>query len=355
MAKYLILSATYWSWHNAAKNAIIDFLDQTWNETMVLDLVKFMWKKWESSKKFYEFSTEKIPFIWQITYFLFEIKLYQKLFWIYINLFYQKSFDKILQEYKPDYIINLFPDWIKFLKNYFLKFKKTSKTATIITDAINIWLPWYYWNEVIDQYFVIDKWSKDTFNKKFKHKRDNINVSFFPIEEKYFTNKINITNKKIIFILTGINKDFAVNFLGNLQKESFFEKIIICWWRNKTLFDLLKNNLSDTRFEFHDFPNIKETLKTIDIAIAKPGWAIMAECIANDVFLISPTFIPGQEEWNIKLLELSWVGFFEKNPEKIVSKIKENSFYKNLDNFKKIKRQDSVKYIIDSLKAMDLK
>lgn len=60
----------------------------------------------------------------------------------------------------------------------------------------------------------------------------------------------------------------------------------------------------DTRFCFTEFIDIKNELKNIDIFISKPGGALMCECIAQDVPIISPSFTPGQEEGNIKLMQI---------------------------------------------------
>jgi hypothetical protein len=347
--KYLILTASYWSWHNAAKDSIANYLKNKWEDSKVVDLIDLMWTKWANSKKFYEFSIKEMPILWHMAYMLLEISLYNAIICKYIWFTYQKAFNKIISEYSPDNVICLFPDWIKFLDNYFLSNKKTFNTCAVITDSIEIWTPWNYWSESIDEYFVIDKWSKEAFIKKFNHIKDNVNVSFFPIEEKNFTDKKQINNKKILFLLSWIKKEFSINLLKWLQKDKHFKSIAVCWWRNRELLNFLKSLKFDKRFIFLEYPNIREMLKNYDIMVSKPWWAIMAECIANDTILISPSYIPWQEFWNIKLLQKSWTWFFENDVWELIKKIKGNDLSAMLGNFQNVKNKESIKYIIDKL------
>lgn len=72
--------------------------------------------------------------------------------------------------------------------------------------------------------------------------------------------------------------------------------------RNTRLYNSLSKYVFGNSVEFHEYIPLKESLKGIDIMISKPGGAILAECIANDVLLIAPHFTPGQEEGNIELI-----------------------------------------------------
>lgn len=88
-------------------------------------------------------------------------------------------------------------------------------------------MPWYFSSDIIDNFFVLDKNTKSIFKKKFKHKKNNVNVSFFPIEEKYFIDKETIQNKHIMILLTGLKLDFITSLLQKLKEETFYDKIKI--------------------------------------------------------------------------------------------------------------------------------
>jgi hypothetical protein len=75
----------------------------------------------------------------------------------------------------------------------------------------------------------------------------------------------------------------------------------------------------------------------------------MSECIATDVPIISPSFIPGQEEWNIRLMKEAWVWIFEDNPERVIFYLKYLDFNKFLPNFKNLKKKNSIEFIIEKM------
>jgi len=84
----------------------------------------------------------------------------------------------------------------------------------VVTDAINIQSFWYVRPKYVTQYFVIDEYTKQNFIKKFDYPEDKVQVSFFPILPEKFVNKKKISNKKILLLLTGLEKDFVDDFLS---------------------------------------------------------------------------------------------------------------------------------------------
>lgn len=347
--KYLILSASYGSGHNVARDNISNYLRGKWDIVQSLDLTDLLKKWWDNSRKFYAFS-EKIPFLWDATFNLLDQEFTNELLNLLFKSVYQKKFNEIIDEFNPDYVICTFPNWPVFIRNYTLKNKKTFKSAVIITDSIEIGMPWFYGCENIDYFFVIDDFSNKEFKRKFNHIKNNVFTSFFPIEEKYFIDKKTIKNENISILLTWLKKPFMLNLLELLKKEDFYKEINIIKWRNAKLFASLKKEVKNVKIKYHEFLDIKENLKNIDIFIAKPGWAIMSECIATDTPIISPSFIPGQEEWNIRLMKKAWVWLFEDNPEKVVFHLKYLDFNKFLPNFKNIKKKNAIEFIVEKMK-----
>lgn len=348
MKKYLILTASYWSWHNTAAEAIEKYLVNKWDNVDILDLTDLLKKWWDNSRKFYSLS-EKMPFIWDATFTLLDQQFTNEILNIIFKSIYQKEFNDIVNNIKPDYIICTFPNWPIFINNYCNLYGKKFTTCSIITDAIEIWMPWYFCSWIIDYFFFIDENSKIYFRRKFKHKINNLNVSFFPIETKYFLDKSKIGNQNIAILLTWMKKDFVIKLLEWLKKEFFYKQILVIKWRNDKLFNKLKVKNNDSRFEYYDFISIKEELKNIDIFITKPGWAIMSECIAQDVPIIAPNYIPWQEEWNIKLIEIENLWIYEDKPEKIIFDLKYIDWNKFLPNFQNVKKSNSIESIIKTI------
>jgi processive 1,2-diacylglycerol beta-glucosyltransferase len=350
MKKYLILTASYWTGHNAAASAIKNHLEPLWHKIKTVDLTELLKKWWDNSRKFYAF-TEKVPFIWDATFNLLDQEFTNEILDIIFKSIYQKKFNEIVMDFKPDFIICTFPNWPALIRNYCKVNKKTFKTWVVVTDAIEIWMPWYYWKEIIDSYFVIDKWTKEMFASKFNHLdwKDNVHVSFFPLEKEYFLDKKTVSNKKILILLTWIKSTFANKLLEKLDEEDFYEEILIIKWRKDTLYKALKQKNTNKKIRFTDFVKIKDILKDYDLFIAKPGWTIMCESIAQDVPLISPSYIPGQEEWNIKLMLKENVWIYESDAEKVIFYMKFLDWSKFIPNFHRVKKQNAIEFIIEKL------
>lgn len=138
----------------------------------------------------------------------------------------------------------------------------------MITDAISMHSIWYLDDKKIDKYFVIDTYSKEIFKKKFSHKRDNVVVSFFPIEEDYFINKKKIDNKNIYILLSSLNENFVFELFERLSQENI--NVHILKGRNQLTFDILQNEYAGyNQFKFYNTFDLKKHYKDIDLFIGK--------------------------------------------------------------------------------------
>lgn len=348
--KYLIITASYWDWHNAAKNSIKNYLEEKWEIVQVFDYFSDMIKFKKLSQKFYKLSSEKYPLIRKYFLKILELKIWNILAKNYFTKKYSKVFNKIINDFNPDFIISVFPISQYFIWEYKKTYKYNFKFWVVITDA-TVPYPWYFEDNYIDKFFVYDDSAKDFLTKKLPKRKNDIITSFFPLESKYFFNKSKLKNKIIAILLTSFSFKFSKKLLENLDKQSFYDEILIIKWRNDFIYEKLKSEIKNPKFQYLDYINIKENLKDIDIFITKPWWAIISECIAHDVYVITPFFIPWQEKENIDLLERNNLWFYSRDINKILSFLKE--WHKNIDtkNFKKIKKINSIEIIIKSLKS----
>jgi processive 1,2-diacylglycerol beta-glucosyltransferase len=167
-----------------------------------------------------------------------------------------------------------------------------------------------------------------------------------------FYDKKKLSPEHIIVLLTGMKKKFSQEMLLALVRESAVKNITILQGRNKRLFSALKSSVDHPKCQFLEFINLKDVMKDHDIIIAKPGGALMSECIAQDVLLIAPCFMPGQEEGNIAFMKKARVGVYEEDPEAIISLITSPSLSKYCDYFKKIKNSHAIRDIINEVEKI---
>lgn len=352
MKKVLILTWSYGSWHNAAANNLKKEILNIGHTCDLLDIVDFFNKNalnlWDKTKYFYEDFCEKNKKIWEITFNIFDNAKIKKLLYAFRYPFLQETFDKYLKENNYDVVISIFPFWQLFLKHYVKHNKKNFKIWVFITDSINIHSVWYLPNDCIDKYFFIDEESKKEFIKKFNHKKDNLVVSFFPLNNQLFYYKNEIKVKNILFLLTSQEDDFSFKLLKKYLNTDY--NLLVVPWRNLSLYSKLKNDFKkEKNIIFYDRYDIKENIKNIDLIISKPGWAIIAESISNDIPFVITNYIPWQEEWNKKMIEKYELWFYERNVEKIFFKIKYIDFSRMIWNFKAVKKPNSIKIILENL------
>jgi len=347
--KILILTASYWAWHNVAANTLDNYYKNNWYETKVLDLVDFIDNfTWKTTQSFYQDFCSKHPKIWEKTFNILDNEKVKKILFSASYPVYQKKFNKVIEEYNPTIIVSVFPFWWSFIKHNIDKNWKNYKTWIMVTDSINIHSIWYLLWDYIDKYFLIDEFSKKEFIKKFNHKKDNIIVSFFPIEEKYFINKKNINNKEIYILLTWLDDKYVLTLISYFVNTQYNFKFIK--WRNNILFNKLKLEFNYNNFEYLDFINLRENYYNIWIFIWKAWGATMSECIATDTPMIIPTFIPWQEEGNVDLIKKAELWIYENNPENAKFLIMFLDWNKSLNGFKKIKKNKSIEIIFNNLK-----
>jgi len=346
--KVIILTASYWAWHNIAADTLSDFYKWKWYDIKIIDLVDFIsFFIWKTTQNFYQNFCSKYPKIWELTYNFLDIKIIKNIIFWFKYPFYQNKFDKIISEYNPDIILSVFPFWGGFIKHNIKNFWKKYKTWIIITDAIKIHSIWYLKWKYIDKYFVIDNFSKEEFIKKFKHKTNNLIVSFFPIKKSLFLDKSNINNKSIYILLTWVSYTYMSDLLDNFIKSDY--KIVIIKWRNDYLFNKLKLVNKYIEFSFINFINLRENYNNIWLFIWKAWGATISECIWTDTPIIIPVFIPGQEEWNVKLVEKYNVWFYEKDGYKTSLLIKNYHWNDMLHIFKDIKKNNNLELIYNWL------
>lgn len=345
--KYLILTGSFWDWHNAAKNWIKNHLEEKWEIVKVFDFANMLKSK-QFSQSFYKFCSEKYPILRKGFFKIVDLHSSNIIAKKYFTWRYSKEFDNMVNDFNPDYIISVFPISQYFVWHHKENHKLHFKYWVVITDS-SIPLPWYFEDKYIDKFFVIDDYAKNDLSKKLPHRKDDVITTFFPIEEKYFFDKLNLNNKIIAILLTWFPYEFCKRLLAKLIIEDFYEKIIIIKWRNDYVYNKIENEINDERYKYTTYLNIKDELKNIDIFISKPGWAIVSECIAQDTYMITPYYIEWQEKENIDFLEKYNLWFHTKSTSKIINFLK--AWYKEikLDIFKKIKNKDAIKDIINNL------
>lgn len=342
----LILTASYGSGHNAAAKALMKTAHEAWVETKVLDLVD-LFKHWgKLGQSFYDSVSTQHPYLRSKTFDLFDNELVVTLLYAIKNPLVQREFDAFLEEFEPEHIIVVFPFWHQLVSHSSYVRTNKPKIWVVITDAMNVHYTWYDKKGPISNYFVIDDHTKSLVCEKFSWVKQSVITSFFPLSQELFFDRSSITIKRILFLLTGIEQSFAEGLLDCLSEY----EITVVQWRNTQLFKKLKKKfLGRSHLVFAEFLPIFQELPQFDLVVAKPGGALMSECIATDTPLIVPSYIPGQEKGNVELIEMNGLGIYESDPAKIAFHCKYCDFSRMIPAFHAVKKKESCEIVLATL------
>lgn len=242
--KILILTGSYGSGHITATQSLKNYSEAQGDTVEVLDMAIFFPRlvgKW--TKYYYEDFCQSYTSAWKYTdRFLGNskvLKLIQQL----SRTALQKKFNEQVEKYRPDMIFITFPYWSLFLGDHFHKGFPHIPTGIILTDAITIHPLWHIGIEdSFDYIFTIDPYSQEILEKRLEGFPGKIKTTFFPLEERYFLEKEQIDNKKIVIVLSGLKKKFTEKLLRELQNTEYH--ITILRSRNKKLYERLVSEFS---------------------------------------------------------------------------------------------------------------
>jgi len=240
-----------------------------------------------------------------------------------------RKFKHLLNDSKPDLIIGTHPFPMIALST--LKKNNTIRSLSKIENlhkSNNVNIPpmisvltdytthstWIQ-NE-IDYYIVGHEYVKELLSYEGV-KNEKIKAFGIPVEKSFLEHR----NRDIVLKEFGLSPDKLTILLmggsfgaGNI-KETLEElltvdrdfQIIVITGRNEHLKDKLSKTLNSTVHNKNvcllGYTNkMNDILASIDVLISKPGGLTTTEALLNDVPMIVPYFIPGQEEENLDFL-----------------------------------------------------
>lgn len=240
---------------------------------------------------------------------------------------------KLLNEEKPDLIFSTWP----ILDPVLRKAAKNIPFVSMITDSGNVHHAWTLADP--DFYIVTDDITKNTLESMGVDTK-KIQVLGFPVNPSFFDN----ANEKKTDHTTDAGA-FRVLMLTSRSKHSRDIKIVealkntggnllvtIVTGKDTRLENKLRKIHLPKNFKILGWTdNVVNLMCTSDLILTKSGGAVLQECVAAKKPVIIHDSLPGQEEGNVKLVEISGMGIVmhKEKPEDIAKKILELSSPKN--------------------------
>lgn len=291
------------------------------------------------------------PWMWRILWFGINN-------WIALNIlqfittpFIQGKLIRIFKEYKPDVVVSVHP-LVNHLSTKALK--KAGLNVPFITvgmDPVDLHKSWVCKDTAV---MVVATEEAKKICMKEGLPENKIKVLGIPIDPRFS----DVGDKNAMKQKYGLDPDvYTVLLMGGgegagsiyetvieLNKSDLNMQLIVICGRNESL----KKKLEELKLRFKKniigFTNdVPLVMDASDIIITKGGPGAIFEAMAKDLPMIITSWLPGQEEGNIKYVEHHGIGRICTDPSKVAEKIKElKGNDKVLENIKKLKRPHAV-------------
>lgn len=353
MKKILIFYGSYGGGHLSAARAINEYIKNNYNdvETEIVDCIEYINKFVNKiTTKAYSDMAKKAPWAWGFVYKKSEKGIIAKFSNDSNKLMAYKLY-KLIEEFKPDYVISTHPfssQMCAYLKS---KNKCNFELATVTTD----YAPhdqWLLYHEQVDFFFV----AHDGMKKALVEKgipETKIHVTGIPLSNRFLEHYDKKTildefglqeNKKTVLFFgggkMGLGKSKTLEILKTLAEDFKDLQIVAISGTNKEMNDQFKeivsNSSRDDSIKVLEFTDKVPELMTIsDLVITKPGGLTTTESLASGLPIIIINPIPGQEEENAEFLENNKVGIWIKKSDDVKEKLE--SIFSNSEKMQEMK------------------
>ena len=328
--KILILYATYGNGHKSIANYLSKTLSENENyEVKIIDILDFSTKIIGSvSKKTFEKIWFYVPFIWDITYTMFNFRYNpipsEK---ILTGLFKNKKLKKEILDFYPDLVLATHFSGASLIGEYKSKKIINTKLITILTDydLHEVWIKSFKNSDyaIVNSIEEVKILKKRIDRKKIKNFGIPISSEFnenlynlSDIRKKY---KIDKFKKTVCFFGDNAGSLSAYQYIKKLIKKDLHINLIFISGRNRKIEAKVKQlkgefKLKNTNLIILGFVWVPPFLSVSDLVVTKPGGATVTECVyfRKPMVFINQNF--GQEKANYKYFVKNGCAKKLKNP-----------------------------------------
>lgn len=304
------------------------------------------------------------PNLWgMLYYFLDDEKKLQQLERI-SRPFILKKLTQIIKTKKPDVIVSVHP-MVNHLTVQAIK-ESGAKIPfiVVITDPVTLHRAWI--TPKVDLCIVATDQAKK-YAIEYGMPPKKIKVIGMPIHPKFAggpKNKENLRKKDgldpktftILLMGGGEGAGGMYQIIKEIDRSGLKVQLIVITGRNKQLEKKLLSEMDkmSIRMKVYGFTDkVPDIMSESDLIITKAGPGTIAEALAMNLPIIITSWLPGQEEGNVKFVEQSKVGFITKDPKKVVeiiSRLKNSQGLKAISrNIKKARKPHAAIDIADNI------
>ena len=323
--KIVVIYATAGAGHRKAAEAIYHaFGALPGHDVMLVDALKYTNRFFQFSySQGYTFLITKMSWLWGFFFLLLNLPSWQPLVRFLRrahNSLHTRHLERFLCAEQFDYIFST-----HFLPNEvagYLKEKGVIRSQLICAitdyDVHKIWL-----NDAVDRYAVATDWTRQKM-EQLGIWQDKIAVTGIPVELAFGQTK-NIADIRqrlglkegecTVLIATG---SFGIGPIADiLDHLDGFQVMVVCG-HNRELFTCLAEREKELVKIFGLVNNMDELMAAADVMVTKPGGLSISEALVVGLPMIFFNAIPGQEENNVRVLQMHGIGFDSRQVTDIV-------------------------------------
>ncbi len=284
----------------------------------------------------YRFLATYLPWFWGACFHLYD----QKILFPFLFLFRKWGNRSVLGRYVR-YLEDVQPECLVF--THFIgihttcdlrsKGKISSSIMVSVTDfyAHSFWIDY-----AVDSYFVMDKRSKQAMGDKWKINSNQIHSFGIPIrtlfaerkedEKDKLIQEYGFSKEKLTLLFSSGSFGYGPikELLDSLNNCSEHIQAIVVCGNNKSAFMQLSTLSYSYPVKVLGFVNnMDELMEVSDVLVAKPGGITTSEALSKEIPMVISSYIPGQEEGNLKLLQEYDICWKLNKPSDVVGVIKE--------------------------------
>jgi processive 1,2-diacylglycerol beta-glucosyltransferase len=256
--------------------------------------------------KSYGSITRNVKELWK---FMWEVSLKKpQLVNDFFEVIIKGDFLKLLEDFKPDLILSVHPNFNGSILNILKKNKIEIPFITLIADLVSITPQWA--DSRAD--YVISPTNEAKYKCiEFNVDESRIKVLGFPVRSKFYKHQLDKLHKDNTYnpdrplkclIMSGGEGVGNMSRIAKILLENFNCNVKIVAGRNMVLRRKLENSLVakyGNKVEIHGFvEDIQDLMLSSDIAFTRGSPNVMMEAVACNIPLVITGALPGQEEGN---------------------------------------------------------
>lgn len=353
MKKIIIFYGSYGGGHLSAARSIKEYIENNYKdvELKMIDCMEYVNKFFNKiTTTAYSELAKKAPWAWGYVYKKSEKGIIAKISSDSNKLLAYKL-NRLLQEFKPDYVISTHP----FSSQMCAYLKKKNKANFILSTVMTDYAPhdqWLLYNNEVNYFFVAHSAMRDALiskgiseNKVFATGIPLSNRFLQHYSKKEILNELGLKQRKknILFFAGGeygLGKSKTFEVLKTFAENFPDIQIVAIAGRNKNMKEKFTELVEDTSREdtikILEYTNkVPELMSVSDLVVTKPGGLTTTESLASGLPIIVINPIPGQEEENAQFLENNGLAIWIKKSDDVKEIL--NSIFSNPNKMKEMK------------------